>query len=56
MYDINESLGVVLTQATDRVASIRTREDRLNQVTDLIESKRALTQTFAGWDVRIGRE
>jgi len=40
--DVNEDLGVVPVEATDRVTSVRTREDFLNQAKNLIGSKYGL--------------
>ena len=48
MYDVDEGLGVVSTEATDHVVPIWTREDHLNQTTNFAGSKLALAQTLTG--------
>ena len=42
MYDVDEGLGVVSTEAVDPVDSIWTREDHLDRITNFAGSKPAL--------------
>ena len=41
VYHVNESLGVVLWEATDRVTQVLAREDLLNQGGDFLQDELA---------------
>jgi hypothetical protein len=56
IHHVTECLGVIPTEATDRITFVLTRKDRLNQRRKLVRSKRALDQTLTGWSVGVDKK